>query len=289
MNNAQWINKKEFPFQSKFIDLDMGKMHYIDEGSGDPIVMIHGNPTWSFLYRHVVKGMSKTNRCIAMDHIGFGLSDKPEEWSYLPEKHAQNLETLLEELDLQNITLLVQDWGGPIGLSYALNHPERIKQLIIMNTWMWPAKGDPHFEKFSGFMGGAIGRFLIKHFNFFAKVIMKKAYGDKSKLTKEIHSHYLEPLNRPGKRKGCWVFPKEIIGSNEWLKMLWSQKDKITNKPALILWGKKDIAFRKNDLEKWQSFLINHTSITLEKVGHYVQEELGQELCTYIYDFSKSN
>lgn len=121
MSNVQWIDREEYPFKSNFLQLEMGKMHYIDEGRGPPIVMVHGNPTWSFLYRHLVKGLSKKYRCIAIDHIGFGLSDKPMEWSYLPEEHAKNLNVLIEKLDLKDITLIVQDWGGPIGLSYAIS------------------------------------------------------------------------------------------------------------------------------------------------------------------------
>ena len=289
MNKVNWLNRKEYPFNSNYFMLDAGKMHYIDEGSGDPVVLVHGNPTWSYLYRHMIKGLSQNHRCIAMDHIGFGLSDKPEAWSYLPQKHAENLDVLLESLNLQNITFVVQDWGGPIGLSYALKHPEKIKRLIIMNTWMWSAKGDPHYEKFSGFMGGTVGRFLIRRFNFFARIVMKKAYGDKSKLTKEIHSHYTTPLNTPGKRKGSWVFPKEIIGSTKWLNELWSQKDKISKKPALILWGMRDIAFREEELKKWEELLTNHTTRTFKDVGHFVQEELGAGICPLVENFIKEN
>ncbi len=113
-----------------------------------------------------------------------------------------------------------------------------------MNTWMWSVKGDPHFERFSGFMGSFLGRLLIKRLNFFARIVLKQAYGDKSKLTKNIHNHYLNALKLPNDRKGCWTFPKRIIESNQWLAGLWSQRDKIANKPSLILWGKKDIAFR---------------------------------------------
>ena len=115
-------------------------LHYIDEGRGDPVVMVHGTPTWSFLYRHVVKGLSKNYRCIAPDHIGFGLSDKPQGWSYTIEAQAKNLQVLLDSLDLEDITLVVHDFGGPIGLSYAIENPEKVSRLVIMNTWLWSLK-----------------------------------------------------------------------------------------------------------------------------------------------------
>ncbi|ODS30747.1 MAG: 2-hydroxy-6-oxo-7-methylocta-2,4-dienoate hydrolase [Candidatus Scalindua rubra] len=289
MSNIQWINREEYPFKSKFIELDMGKMHYIDEGEGAPIVMVHGNPTWSFLYRHMIKGLSKKYRCIAMDHIGFGLSDKPYDWSYFPEEHAKNLNRLIEKLGLEDITLVVQDWGGPIGLSYAIGMPNKVKNLIIMNTWMWSVNDDPHFRKFSKLMGGAFGRFMIKRYNFFVRVVMKKATADKSKLSKPIHSHYLSPLKNSRDRKGCWVFPKQIIDSSSWLDSLWSQKEKIKNKPALILWGMKDIAFREQELKKWKDLFSYSQAIEFDDVGHFVQEEKGSELYPIIEDFLSTN
>ncbi|HAK89986.1 MAG TPA: alpha/beta hydrolase [Nitrospiraceae bacterium] len=281
----KWIDRKEYPFKSHFLELEMGKMHYVDEGSGEPIVMVHGNPAWSFLYRHLIKCLSKNYRCIAVDLIGFGLSDKPWNWSYYPEDHAKNLKLLIEKLDLKGITLVVQDWGGPIGLSYAVNSPENMKRIIIMNTWMWSVKGDPYYERFSKFVGGPIGRFLIKRFNFFVRVIMKKAMGDTSKLPTSIHQHYFKALEIPEQRKGCWTFPKRIIDSSDWLDFLWSQSDKIKDKPALILWGMKDIAFREQELSRWISLFSDSKTIKYDDVGHFVQEEKGSELCPVIEEF----
>ncbi len=285
MHEANWIDKKEYPFKSHSLELEMGKMHYVDEGTGEPVVMVHGNPTWSFIYRHLIKGLSKNFRCIAMDHIGFGLSDKPESWSYYPEDHAKNLKALIGKLNLKDITLVVQDWGGPIGLSYAVSKPENVKRLIILNTWMWSVKGDPHYEKFSKFMGGRIGRFLIRRFNFFVRAVMKKAMGNPSKLTATIHQHYLKALERPEERKGCWTFPKRIIDSSDWLDSLWSQRDKIKNKPALIMWGMKDIAFREQELNRWVSLFFDSKVIKYADAGHFVQEEEGDKMCPVIEEF----
>ncbi|MFC1835166.1 alpha/beta fold hydrolase [Thermodesulfobacteriota bacterium] len=285
-----WLDKVEYPFVPRYFEVNAGRLHYVDEGSGDhALLMVHGNPSWSFIYRHLIKGLCSEYRCIAVDHIGFGLSDKPEDWSYLPEEHARNLDALMEHLNPKNVTMVVQDWGGPIGLSYALKHPEKIRSLVIMNTWMWPVKGDRHYERFSGLMGGVVGRFLIRRFNFFVKAVMKEAYGDKSKLTKRIHAEYLNALAVPAERKGCWTFPKQIIGSSEWLGQLWEQRNKIADKPALILWGDKDIAFREKELNTWKQLFHNAEVNRYPDVGHYVQEELGSGLCPVIEEFlSKS-
>lgn len=276
-----WLDKKEYPFAPKSFDLPMGRMHYVDEGHGDhAIIMVHGNPAWSFLYRYLIRGLSRKYRCIAVDHIGFGLSDKPHEWDYLPEHHAENLETLLDHLDLKSMTLVVGDWGGPIGLSYGLKHPEKIVSVVLTNTWMWPVAGDFHYEMFSRFMGGIVGRTLIKRFNFFVTVLMKQMF--RTEIAPSLHRHYVEPLKTPMDRKGCWVFPKQIIASTDWLSDLWRGREAIADKPALILWGKKDIAFRDIELEKWKSLFTSAEVHEYEEVGHFVPEELGEALCPLV-------
>lgn len=285
MIDTTWIDRTEYPFESNYLELDMGSMHYIDEGIGSPIVMVHGNPTWSFLYRSMIKGLSKGRRCIAMDHIGFGLSDKPYEWSYLPQDHAKNLHSLIDNLNLKDLTLVVQDWGGPIGLSYALERPENVKTLIIMNTWMWSVHDDPHYVRFSNFMGGSVGRFLIRHMNFFVKFVMKKATADLTKLSKPVHDHYVQPLKRPNDRKGCWIMPGQITHASDWLDELWSKREIIRNKPALLLWGMKDIAFREKELDRWKDLFPENEEFRFENVGHFVQEEKRGELCPIIEDF----
>ena len=189
-------------------------MHVVDEGEGPPVVMVHGNPAWSFLYRHLVQRLRPSHRCVAMDHLGFGLSDKPRGWSYLPEAHAENLEALIDGLGLRDVTLVVQDSGGPIGLAYAVAHPENVARLVIMNSWAWPVDRDPYYLAFSGFMGGPIGRRLIRRRNFFARAVMRRAYGDPRRLTPAIHAHYLEALPTPEDREGSAVFPRRIVGSH---------------------------------------------------------------------------
>lgn len=237
----------------------------------------------------MIKGLSKKFRCIAPDHLGFGLSDKPYELSYLPEGHAKNIETLIERLELKNVTLVGQDWGGPTGFSYAANNPENVKSLIVLNTWMWSVKGDLYYEAFSRFMGGAIGRFLIKRYNYFVNGVMKIASGDKSKLNEHVHNHYRKPLEKPEDRKACWAMPKRIVGSSEWLDELWSQREKIKDKPALILWGMKDIAFREKELKKWSDLFTNREVVKFEDAGHFLQEEKGGELVPYIEEFLEKN
>jgi len=276
--DVDWIDRTTYPFEFHQLDLEMGSMNYVDEGTGEPVVMVHGNPTWSFIYRHLIRQLAPEYRCVAMDHIGFGLSDKPPNWSYRPRDHADNLVALIEALDLTDITLVVQDWGGPIGLSYAVDHPENVKRLVILNSWMWPVDRDWYYLAFSKFMGGPLGRVLIRRFNFFARFLMPQLYGDRRKLTDRIHRHYLEPLAEPDDRKGEWVFPREIVGSTDWLRALWSKRDRLADVSALIAWGMKDFAFREHELTAWRHVLPQASVVELEDAGHYVQEEAVEEL-----------
>jgi len=274
MNQQQsWINRKDYPFDSNYFETGFGRIHYVDIGKGTPIVMTSGNPTWSYLYRNIIIELSKEYRCIAVDNLGFGLSDKPYDCDYLPSLHAQNLDKLIKCLELKNIIMMVHDWGGPIGLSYAYNYPNNVKKIIMFNTWSWPVNTDKYYERFSRFMGGPIGRFLIKNFNIFVHIVMKKATANKAVLTNDVMKHYSKPLEKRRERKACWTFPKQIIESTAWLEEIWSKSNNIVNHPVLLLWGGQDIAFRKQELEKWKSVLKNYQLEFMSDTGHYVQEE----------------
>jgi haloalkane dehalogenase len=287
MSDHRWIDRKEYPFQSHRFEVTAGNMHYVDEGSGSPVVMIHGNPSWSFLYRHLIKQLRTEYRCVAMDHLGFGLSDKPADWTYLPEDHAANMTALIESLGLSHITLVVHDWGGPLGLSYAVANPENVARIIITNTWAWPVNRDWYYIAFSGFMGGAIGRMLIRRYNFFARSIMRQTFGEKQRLSPSVHKHYLRALAEPEDRKGCYVFPRQIVGATPWLTRLWSNISRLNDKPVLIVWGMKDIAFRKKELKRWESTFPAVQSIRLSTVGHFVQEEAPDEFSEAVVLFLK--
>ena len=173
---------------------------------------------------------------------------------------------------------MVQDWGGPIGLSYAVARPENVARIILMNTWAWPVNRDWYYIAFSGFMGGPIGRFLIRRYNFFAKSVMRQAFGDKRKLTPAAHEQYLRALGNPADRKGCMVFPKQIVAATPWLDELWRKIAVLNAKPKLIAWGMKDIAFRAKELSVGSARSRTRWVVRLATVGHYVQEEAPDAL-----------
>ena len=285
MKDTDWIDRGEYPFEPHYFETQAGRMHYVDEGAGEPVLLVHGTPTWSFLYRRLIKDLSRERRVVAVDNLGFGLSDKPEGWSYLPEEHAKNLASLITALGLKDLVLVVHDFGGPIGLSYALECPENVRGLVLFNTWMWSLEDDPAAVKASKLLGGPLGKFLYTRFNFSPRVLLKAAAGDRSKITKEIHRHYLAPFRDGRERLAPWVFARELVASGGWYDKLWASRHRIKDKPALLLWGMKDRAFKEGDLRRWQSLFTNSRVVEFPEAGHFVPEEEGEKVAAAVRHF----
>lgn len=281
----QWIDKKEYPFKAKFIQSEHGKIHYLDEGSGQVLLFVHGNPNWSFGYRKLIQHFSKNYRCVAIDHIGFGLSDKPFDVSYLPQFHSKNLEWVIRKLDLKDVIIFMHDWGCPISIHYAERHPANVKGIVAFNGWFWSVKNNKTLKLFSIFMGSVLGKNLCKHFNFFPKVLMKADVGDKNRFSKVIHEHYIKPFPKPENRKGTWVFPKSFLSEDQWLSDLWEKRNALKPIPVLLLWGLKDKAFPESFLEKWQTVFPENTATKFEYSGHNSPEEIGKEAIPFVEEF----
>ena len=267
-----WLNKQEYPFPSKFFHINGHKLHYIEEGQGNTILFVHGTPSWSFDFRHIIKELRKTHRCIAIDHIGFGLSDKPGAYDYSTQHHSKTLETFIKEKQLQNITLLVHDFGGPIGLNVAIKHPEKIKNIIVMNSWLWSSKTDPDFIKMSKILNSPLLPFLYRYLNFSPKFILPKSFGD-NKLPKALLSQYTKPFANKHERNGALAFARSLLNDQDWFEELWENKQPIENKPTLLIWGMKDPVIKPEYLYKFASGFSDAVTVKLETAGHFPQEE----------------
>ncbi len=281
-----WVDRREYPFESRLFQTQHGALHYVDEGRGPAIVMLHGNPSWSFEYRHMVKALAAEWRCIAVDHLGFGLSDKPYDVAYTPALHAENLTALLDTLKLDSAVLFIGDWGGPIGLSYALARPEVVKGVVLANSWAWPIGAlDFYYQGFSRFRGGPLGRYLIRNHNFFVEQVMTGATGRRAVLTPAVMAHYRGPFESSRDRKASWCFPLQITTAYDWLDGIWSRRDAFRHLPFLVLWGRKDIAFRMKELAVWRRALTAAEVHTFDDVGHYVAEEAPAEALSLVRPF----
>ncbi|PKL80865.1 MAG: alpha/beta hydrolase [Ignavibacteriae bacterium HGW-Ignavibacteriae-4] len=271
-NSEKWLDKSEYPFESKFIDLKNGRMHYIDEGAGEIVLFVHGTPTWSFLYRNYIKELSKTNRCIAIDNLGFGLSENQIRFDGTPQSHSNNLIEFIEKMGLHDINLVVHDFGGPIGLSAAMTHHNRISKIIMFNTWLWETKSNKDVVKIDKVINSFIGKFMYMKLNFSAKVLLKKGFYNNELLTKKLHSQYIGPFLESSSRNSTYNLAKSLLGSSDWYEKQWQNLDKVSEKKWLILWGTKDSFLTTEYLKKWRTKLPNARVVELES-GHFLQEE----------------
>jgi haloalkane dehalogenase len=262
------------------MDIDGARVHYVDEGSGPPLLLLHGNPTWSFLYRDIIKDLRDRFRCIAPDHPGFGLSRAAPGYGYTPAEHAKVLEQLVVQLDLHDVTMMVQDWGGPIGFAVATRQPDRFAAFVIGNTWAWP-KSDPGTQLFSRLLGGPVGGYLILRRNFFVEKILPGNVKRK-KLSDAVMEAYRGPFPTPESRRPQHVFPREILASRPFLAEIERGLAALTNRPALLVWPTKDIAFRDPERRRWEEIFTNHHTVVLDGAGHYIQEDAADEIVSAI-------
>jgi len=279
-----WLDKSEYPFDSNYFDISGQKLHYIDEGKGETVLFVHGTPSWSFDYRNVIKKLKENYRCVAIDHIGFGLSDKPEQYDYSTQNHSKTLEKFVLEKQLDNITLVVHDFGGAIGLNFAIQHPEKIKRLVVLNSWLWSSKTDPDFIKLSKILKSPLLPFLYRYFNFSPKFILPKSFGD-NKISKQLLKQYTKPFADKTQQNGALAFAKSLLNDQDWFEQLWNKRQAISTKPTLFIWGMKDPVIKPHYLDKFQSGFTNSTTVKLETSGHFPQEEQADTVTKVMLDF----
>lgn len=284
VNTPDWIEDYLYPFDSNIMELSAGKMHYIDEGKGETLLFVHGTPTWSFVYRKLIKELATHYRCIAIDHLGFGLSEKVDGFSGKPEDHSANLAEFIQRMNLRNITLVVHDFGGPIGLGAALQMPDRVNKVVLMNSWLWATKEDPAAQKVDKIVNQWLGKFMYLSMNFSAKVLLKQAFSNKSLLTKEVHQHYLNPFPDKASRRPLLQLAQALVGSSDWYQTQWENLHQLADREWLILWGMKDPFLGATYLERWRNRLPFAKISELDS-GHFVQEEKAEEVISAIRDF----
>jgi haloalkane dehalogenase len=275
-----WVDRRQYPFEPRTLDVGAGRVSYVDEGQGAPIVMVHGTPTWSFLYRHLIRELKGRYRCVAPDQLGFGLSDRPRGWSYRPEDQAHTLARLIDSLALKDLTLVVHDYGGPIGLAYALDRPDTVRRLVLFNTWMWSFAGERRIERVGRILGGRLGRFLYERLGFSVRVMLRHAIADRRRYSREIERHYLRALDG----YATWVYAREMLGSSAWYDALWQRRDRIARIPALLIWGMKDPAFG-HYLPRWRQVFECAEVVELPDCGHAPPEERAPESLRHLAPF----
>jgi haloalkane dehalogenase len=273
-----------FPFVSRFTDIDGAAIHHVAEGTGRTLLMLHGNPAWSFLFRDLIRGLSPAYRCVAVDLPGFGLSGAPAGFGFTPAEHAAVIAKWLAANDIRDATLVAHDWGGPVGLSAMLRTAEqrRITGLCLGNTWAWPVNGDFHFEWFSRAMGGAIGRFGSERFKLFVNFVMPAAMR-RRKLGPDEMAAYRAPFDDGRRRTPLHVFPAQIIGAGDWLAEL--ERDLAGfDGPVALVWPENDIAFRETELSRWLAMFPRAQLRRIPRCGHFLWTDAPADCIAAIRD-----
>ncbi len=286
---AQW------PYPPRFARVNGWRMHYIDEGRGDPVVLLHGNPTWGFLYRHMVRPLTAAGyRVIVPDMIGFGLSEKPTiEQAHSLDGHIANLTALMRALDLGRVTLVCHDWGGPTGLGFALANPARVRALAIMSTWAWPLPPAAfHTRIFPWRMMHAplVGPYLLGRHNVLAERGVYLSVVDRQKFRAEAQAAYTAVLPDPATRLLTWVWPRWIPldeAARAVPRFRWLESQLAACKlPATIVWGREDDVFDHATFATRFKVLLPHAEGPHLVTGrHFLQEDLGPEIAAIIVDF----
>ncbi|CAM3096709.1 alpha/beta fold hydrolase [Skermania piniformis] len=281
MTRPAWVDDQLFPFESRFIDIDGHAVHYLDEGTGPTLLFLHGNPTWSFLWRDVIRPLRADFRCVALDYPGFGLSAAAPGYRYFPEEHAEVVTGLVDALGLTGVTLVGQDWGGAIGLAVAERRPGIFERLILANTWAWPVAGELHFEAFSRIIGGLPMRFLIRHLNLLVGTFLPIGHR-RRKLTSVEMDHYRRALDTPARRQACAVLPGRVLASHDFFAELEAGLPELGHLPALIIWGDADIAFRRQERERLEATFPDHETVIVEGAGTYTESDAPEEFVAAI-------
>jgi haloalkane dehalogenase len=274
-----------FPYEPHFKEINGFEMHYIDEGSGDPIVCLHGMPTWSYLYRKFIAGLSQEYRVVVPDQMGFGRSDVPQNKPYLLKQHLKNTKQLLNQLNLKKITLVFQDWGGPIGFGYAVDYPEKIERIVIMNTsigvmkegskpWYLPLEKKGEYEKFIRDIAGLI----------------KMGIFNKDKITPTLIKAYTEPFIHDISFIGAFAWPKDIpIGeshpSTSTMHHIRNNLHILNDKKKILIWGMKDPIFPKWMINWWNKIYPGIETHKIENASHFLQEDAPDQIISIILDF----
>jgi haloalkane dehalogenase len=265
-----------FPFESRWFDGAGPRIHYVDEGKGRAVVMFHGNPTWSFLYRKVIKELRSQFRCIAMDYPGFGLSERPSGYGYTSAEHAQVIGKLVDHLELDGFIVVGQDWGGPIGMTVALERASRVAGMVFANTWYWPAQGS--LRTFSLVMSSPPAQWLILHRNSFVNFIMPRSVA--TPMDPQVFKIYQNVQPTPEARRGVAEFPRQIRLARPMLERLVSNAPTaLGNKPIELVWAMKDPAFGNEAvLARWQRDFPSANLTRIADSNHYIQEDAPQAI-----------
>ncbi|HSO23100.1 MAG TPA: alpha/beta fold hydrolase [Chondromyces sp.] len=286
------VSQKLYPFSGQVLDLDGLRYHYLDEGHGEPVVAVHGNPTWSFYYRELVRALRADHRVVVPDHIGCGLSDKPgrDRYPYTLERRIADFGRLMDELRLEGLNLVVHDWGGMIGLAWAVQHPERVRRLVILNTAAFHLPQSKSFPwQLWAVRDTPLGPLLVRGLNAFARGAARVAC-TRRRLPRAVRDAYCAPYDSWADRIAILRFVQDIpLGPSDRgygiVSDTASRLDVFRDRPVLICWGERDFVFDRHFLDEWRRIYPQAEVHAFPDCGHYILEDAGDEIIPLVRDF----
>jgi haloalkane dehalogenase len=281
-----------YPFPSRAIELDGLRYAYLDEGQGEVLLLVHGNPTWSFYWRDLIRPLSKSYRVIAVDHIGCGQSDKPRDYPYRLARHIDNLSRLIERLDLHDITLLAHDWGGPIGLGAALADPGRFARFVMFNTAAFRSRRMPWRIRVCRWP--LVGRFLVQGLNGFARAALRMAVAKHTRMTPAVRAGVLAPYDTWHHRQAIWRFVADIPlapshASHATLVHIERQLPSLAGRPWMFIWGMRDWCFTSEFLERFLTYFPQAEVHRISDAGHWVVEDAHERIVPLVAQFLEAH
>lgn len=288
-NTPEYLQEYSFPCQNFEPPGTKARLHYLDVGQGEPILFAHGTPGWSFEFRKQISQFSKTHRCIAFDHLGFGLSDRPGDAAYSFADHAKNFSNFIRHLGLKKFSLVVHDMSGPICLPFALANPDMITSLVIINSWFWPFETVlPGFARQRRFLQSGFMKWLYLKWNFSPKIMVKTGWGTSSPLSKKEHRFYQRMFPTADDRKGTYGVLRSILDAKSYFDVQAGDFEALRNIPSLVLWGQADRLLTAPFLTQWQGLLPDSGFHILEGLGHFPHVENSEQVNQILRDFFES-
>lgn len=280
----------EYPWDAHYLEVGAGRMAYLDEGprDGPVLLMLHGNPTWSFYYRNLVKAFSGQYRVIVPDHLGCGRSDKPADYPYRLENHIENVGRLVDTLQLDDINLVVHDWGGAIGMGLAVSRPERMRRFVVFNTAAFPSDLIPFSINLCRIPG--FGALSIRGFNAFVRASLSWCVKDRARLTPAVRAGYLAPYDNWTNRVANLRFVQDIPmnarhPSHGMLVRVGEGLSQFKDHPMMIAWGAKDFVFNDAFFEEWKTRFPKAETHYFEDAAHYVLEDAHERIVPLMRTF----
>ena len=285
---AARVAQQEYPFASRFLDIGGVQYHYIDEGAGETLLFVHGNPTWSFAWRRFLKDLSADYRVIAVDHVGCGFSDKPQSYSYCLDQHIDNLCCLATALDLNQVTLLAHDWGGAIGMGAATRMPERFSRFVLFNTAAFRSTRIP--LRIAVCRIPVLGPLAVRGLNLFARAAIRMAVEHHERMTPDVRAGFLAPYGSWSDRIAVLRFVQDIPlspahPSYATLKALEERLPLFQKSPVLLVWGARDWCFTLDFLEEFRRRFPEAEVLQIPDAGHYVFEDAHEQIIPRVREF----